>query len=78
MFRYIIPKIIVGFGIVAAIKIFLVMFIGGILNIAGALDAGTLTFTITAINILKILFSTFITGIVLYASFIIGAFLSIK
>ena len=77
MIKNIISKIIVGVGIVAAIKIFLVMFIGGIIAIAGALDTGAITFTLVAINVLKIIFATFITGIVLFASIIIGAFSSI-
>lgn len=78
MLKKFISSLIAGGGIVAAIKIFIAMFIGGIITIAGALDAGTINFTIIAINALKIIFSTFIAGIILYASIIIGAVVSIR
>ena len=73
MLKKFISLLIIGVGIVAAIKIFLFMFIGGLTTITGALDAGSITFTLISINILKILFSFFVSTIVLYASIIVGA-----
>lgn len=48
------------------------MFIGGILNIAKAFDNGTLTGTLIAWNIIKILLATPIGGTVFYILTAIG------
>lgn len=51
---------------------FFIMFVGGIMGIAKAFDAGTLTAVLLACNIIKI----FLAGIVGYAIFIVGLFIS--
>lgn len=51
---------------------FLVMFVGGIMAIAKAFDAGTLTAVLLACNIIKII----LAGVVGYLIFIIGLFIS--
>jgi hypothetical protein len=49
-----------------------IMFVGGILAIARAIDAHTLTATITAINIIKICLSAFVGGIIGYGIAAVG------
>ena len=64
---------IVILGIVLGLYLGLwVMFVGGILGIAQAVDTGTITAMIVAWNLIKIVLASFVGYIIIFVSIILG------
>jgi hypothetical protein len=76
MLKKIIGGTIIAVGVCLALYYSLwVMFIGGILGIASAVDTHIITATIIAWNVVKILLASFVGGIIFYITFSIGMLL---
>ena len=64
-------------GVIGGIYLGLwVMFVGGIMTIAGAFDSNTLTSTLVAINVIKIILSSGVGYVIAFVGITVGVIVS--